>query len=473
MNRRDDILPAAFKYQEYIRAQINRLKRTAVIAPPGSGKTRPIVEGVNDLGGFNQVVLVVCSGSAISTWVRQIPLWSRCPEYADFIRVVRGNKADRVDLWEQSASEGFGTYITNFSIFYRDYDMIRNTDWKVVIADEYHKYMRSHKLHVRARLKTYGMFKQMTRHTDIMVLASGSLVRRNAASMFTAFQLVNQFLFSSYWRFVNTYCFVDATPFGQQVHGVKNVEALRERMNEHLAYIPDSVCADALPKGRRYGIDAEITPEQKRIYNDLEKDMIAIAGDSIIITPTVLGKLMKQRQLLCCPKILDPSLGMGGGYEAILDKLDQDAHVIIFVPFRPACDYVQEDLIQHGYKNTFILRGGVDEVEQQEILQEFRETKGIIVCTIQYAESWDADSCKTSYFLGYDLTVDQNEQAEGRTRRAISEHKFVTWGYIKTNTPLDDHFLHKLGDDQTNARLILQRPEEYIRKLTQRFNDAT
>ncbi len=45
-------LPPPFTYQEYERGKVRTRKRTAVIAPPGSGKTRPIVEGVNDLGGF-------------------------------------------------------------------------------------------------------------------------------------------------------------------------------------------------------------------------------------------------------------------------------------------------------------------------------------------------------------------------------------------------------------------------------------
>jgi hypothetical protein len=63
--------------------------------------------------------------------------------------------------------------------------------------------------------------------------------------------------------------------------------------------------------------------------------------------------------------------------------------------------------------------------------------------------------------------VDQNEQAEGRTRRAISKHEYVSWGYIKTDTMIDEHFLNKLGEDASNVRLVLQRPEGYIRKLLQ------
>ena len=467
------MLPAPFTYQKYARQKVVTRKRTAVIAPPGSGKTRPIVEGVNDLGGFEGPVLVVCSGPAIATWVRQIPLWTQCDEYADFIRVVRGNRGDRIDLWEQAAEENYGTFITNFSIFYRDYAFIRKCKWKVVIADEYHKTMRNHKIDTkdkktgRRRLKTYGMFKQMTRHTEILVLATGSLVRRNASSMFTAFQLVNPFLWSSYWRFVNTFCFVDDSHFGKQIHGVKNAKQLRKVMDEHFAYIPPEVVADSLPEGRRYAVDVELTKEQWKIYKEIDEEMLAIIGDTVVVTPTILSKLVKLRQLIVCPRILDESLGMGANFESIVDRLDNDNHVAIFVPFRPAVDHTVKELRRLGWKNTYGLYGGVGHAEQTEILGHVKATRGILVCTIQYAESFDLETCKTSYFNGYDLTVDQNEQAEGRTRRAISEHEFVTWGYMKTNTSVDQHFLDKLGSDADNARLILQRPDEYIRMLLQ------
>jgi SNF2 family DNA or RNA helicase len=460
-----DNLPKPFRYQVYARQKIRERKRTAVIAPPGSGKTRPIIEGVDDLEGFDKPVLILCTGPAIATWKRQIPLWKRDEYIKDNIHVVRGDVNDRQDMWERAAVEQFGVFITNFAIFRLDYELIRQVPWNVVIADEYHKCMRSHKVRVKKKLKTYGMFKMMTRHTPIVVLATGSIIRRNAASMFTAFQAVNPFLFSSYWRFVNTYCHVDDTEFGQQVYGIRNAKALRQLMDDYLVYIPPELAAESLPKGRRYPIDVDLTDEQRKVYRELDKEMMAVVGDNIVVASTVMGKLTKLRQLLCCPKILDPSLGMGAGYEAILDRLDTDPHVAIFVPFRPACDFVQIDLIQRGFKNVFVLRGGTDHDVQQQLVEKYRDTRGIMICTIAYAESFDLETCKTSYFLGYDLVADQNEQAEGRTRRAISEHAFVTWGYIKTNTSVDWHFLNKLGEDTRTAKLVLQRPESYIQML--------
>lgn len=463
-------LAPPFKYQEYVHQKIVKRKRTAIIGAPGSGKTRPAITSVDELGGFESAVLVVCSGPAIATWTRQIPLWRDKPDYADNIHVVQDEAFRREKLWRQAHDTKFGTYICNFSTFYRDWEMIKKIPWRVVMCDEYHKVMRSHKIHVKTkkgvRLKTYGKFLQMTRHTEILILLTGSLIRGNASSMFTAFQLVKPKLFSSYWRFVRTFCYVDDTGFGADVHGVRNAGALRKIMDEHFAYIPLEVVADQLPEGARIGIDVGITAEQRRIYKELDEDMMTIIGESVVLTPTVLSKITRLRQLLCCPKILNESLGMGASFEAIVDRLDQDPHVAIFVPFRPAVDYFVDELRRLGYEATG-LYGGIGNKEQQSIVDSFRARKSIIVCTIQYAESFDLETCKTSYFCGYDLTADQNEQAEGRTRRAISAHEFVTWNYLKTNTPLDMYFLDKLGDDQHNAHLVLQRPEEFIQALLQ------
>ena len=86
-------------------------------------------------------------------------------------------------------------------------------------------------------------------------------------------------------------------------------------------------------------------------------------------------------------------------------------------------------------------------------------------CTIAYAESWDAETCKQSYFLGYDYSIDMNEQAEGRTRRAISAHEFVRWVYLHYSGTVDDHFLGELNVDLHNITKVLKNPKLLARYL--------
>lgn len=470
-------LPDEFVYQGYIRGKIVRLKRTGVLGVPGCGKTRPIIDALVELGiicpnedTFERrypqgPIFIVCSGPALVTWNKQLPEWTDCPAIADDITLIHGgqkgyDKRRRTLLWQEAQTTGGGIYITNFSLFLHDYHLIQQVSWVAVIADEYHKAMRRKKNN-----KTYAAFHSMTLHTEVVVLASGSALRKDPSSMFTLFQIVAPKKFRGYWKFVNTFCIVSDGHFGKEILGPRNVEQFKKVMDQHLAYVPKEVVADQLPAGQRMPMVVEMSRKQSKIYHELADDMISIMeSGEIIVTPNILTKIIRLRQLLCCPKILDPSLDMGGGFEAIVDALEVDSHAVIFVPFRPACDFIVDEL-RMKYKHVYMVRGGIAPEQQQEYVNGFREHRGIMVCTIAYAESFDLETCKTSYFLGYDYSLDVNEQAEGRTRRAISKHDFITWHYIKYLRTIDEKFLRSLDSDAKNVHRVLHRPAELIAAL--------
>lgn len=453
--------PPEFKYQEYARGKIERRGKTAVIAPPGAGKTRPIVEGVLNLcnGDLASPILVICSGPAISTWKRQIPQWGDDPSLADEIYLVSGNASDRRHMWADISVAG-GIVIINAAVFRIDYLYIAGIRWSAIIADEYHKYM------LRRKSQTYKLFLKLTRHHPLVVLATGSVVRRDPSSMFTCFQILDPKVFTSYWRFVETFCLVEDGYFGKEIVGARNVEQLKQLMDRYMAYIPEEVVADQLPQGHRMQLPVEMDSEQEPIYKSLKKDMLAILTDSdrILIAPNVIGAYVKLRQLLCCPRALDQSLGMGAGFEAIVDELEEDPHVAIFVPFRLPTEIIATELRNLGYEADYI-RGGISPDELRDKIDAFRKRRGILVSTIQYAESFDLETCQRSYFLGYDYSLDQNKQAEGRTRRAISEHKFVTWKYVCYTDTVDEPLLEKLIVDHENVEQVLRRPKELIALL--------
>lgn len=461
-------LPKEFTYQRFARDKIARMGKTALIAPPGAGKTRPIIDAsiqMDHLDPFatgtdrfpHGPILVVCSGPAIATWYKQFPQWAGDPLEGD-VHITKGPKHVRVAGWNRAAS-GVGIYITNASCFRLDYDWITSIKWAMIIADEYHKYMRSRKS------ETYDKFLRLTRHMESVVLTTGSIISRDPTSMFTAFQIVQPKVFRGYWKFVNTYCITQVTQYGTEIVGIKNIESLRRIMDQYLTYIPEDVVADQLPEGRRQTLDAFMTSKQAKVYTDLSDEMIAVIEESgeVVVSATAMGLWINLRQLLCCPKILDESLGMGGGFELILDKLEETPHAAIFVPFRPAVLYVAEALKAKGHDVVWLM-GGVTPEEQTERLEHFRTSGGVIVCTIQYAESFDLETCRHSYFLGY-YTLDQNRQAEGRTRRAISEHQYVTWNYTKYLGTLDEVMLAKLNVDMRNVLKVLGRPQAMIDAL--------
>ncbi len=471
-------LPEEFIYQSFIRQKCVSRKRTGVLGVPGCGKTRPVIDALVELGRIlphvedpleyrypHGPILIACSGPAIATWLRQLPEWTNTPALADDITVIVGgqkgmDKQQRAVVWENARLGNSGIYITNYSLLLRDAPLIEKVKWAACVADEYHKAMRRKKNN-----KTYAAWLRITRHVDILIPMSGSSFRKDPSSMFTLFQMLKPKLFTSYWRFVNTWCIMSMGHFGQEILGPRNVPKFRELMDQHLAYVPRAVVADQLPEGRRMGFPVSMTAQQEKIYNDLTDDMLTILeSGEIIVAPNVLTKIVRLRQLLCCPKILDESLGMGGGYEAILDKMEETPHCVIFVPFRPACDFIQADLEDRGYSVSMI-RGGVGHEHQIYEVERFKQLRGVMVCTIAYAESFDLETCKTSYFLGYDYSHDVNEQGEGRTQRAISKHEFVTFQYIKYLNTVDEHFLAVLNSDVRNLTRVFSRPAELIAAL--------
>jgi len=464
-------LPPRYPYQEYMFQKILRRKKVTVIGKPGCGKTRPIIDALVEMQLIvpgpegvvffpNGSVFVMCSGPAIATWLRQFPEWVDESSLEDDIYVVRGPKAERLALWHQAKTQP-GIYITNFACFRLDFNTIMGVEWSAIIADEYHKVMR------RRQSSTFKRFRSWTRHKEVMILATGSAWSKQPGSMWTAFVLVEPMLklFRSYWRYLGTYCIIEEGAYGREILGLKNVEGLKKLMDRYFAYVPAEVIADQQPKGLRNPLDVEMTKEQRGLYTQVTDEMIAFLDDGgLIVASTIIGKILVLRQLLCCPKILNDTLGMGAGYEAIVDRLDEESHIVIFVPFRLAVEYIVEALRNKGYTVDGLM-GGVGHVEQAEIIKRFRDSRGIIVCTIAFAESFDLETCNTSYFLGYDFNIDPNQQAEGRTQRAISKHEFVTWNYIKHRDSYDEIMLMNLNEDMLSQSRVLKRSKGLIAAL--------
>lgn len=460
-----DELPAPFVFQEYGARKIASQKHTGAIAVPGSGKTRMVLMGLEKAGiiefeAFPEgPVLVICSGPARATWRREIPKWISHVHPED-VFIIEGHKVRRYEYWLHAYSAGYGFFICNYAIFRID-EIIETIKWGAIIADEYQKHMRGRKT------ATFKKYKRLARKVPVSVPMSGSPFRKNPGSLWTLFHTCDPKVFRSYWKWVTMTCNTIMGPFGKEIIGPRNIEALHKIMDRYLAYIPKEVTAIELPKGLRSSFPVEMDEEQEKIYADLVEEMIAELKDVnwTIYAATALSRVLKLRQLLCCPKILHEDLGMGAGYRAISEALETNAHVVIFVPFRPACDYIKEALNEEGYKHVYILRGGVSSDEQDASIEAFRKHKGIMVCTIPYAESFDLETCQLSYFLGYDYSLDTNEQAEGRTQRAISEYEFVTWRYIKYVNTIDEHFLTMLNQEKHDNRLVMQRPQSFINML--------
>lgn len=467
------MLPTQTAYQAWGSATIARRRKTVLISPPGSGKTRMILDAYDQEDLIEQNVpeglcaeltssiLIVCSGPAQSTWKWQIPFWLPKIDPTD-IHVVSGNEIQREKMWARAQIEP-GFYIVNNATFFRDYDLIRGTihkppHWGLAIFDEYHKYMSSR------RSKTFKKIKSLSLKMDNFILTTGTPITKHPGNAWTAFNVVQPRLYGSYWRFVNTWCHVAEGMFGKEILGPKNIDNFKKEMDRNMVYIPEGVVADDLPAGQRSAVSIDMTPLQQQYYEKLCDELMAITeSGEIIIAKNSMDRVLKLRQLLCCPELLGIA-DMGGGYEYIIDQLKEESHALVFVPFRDAVKSIAAHMQADGFEPE-IMMGGLTPDEQRKRLQRAKSSGQPVIATIAYGESWDLETCCRTFFLGYDFNKSNLEQAEGRTRRKSSDHRFVSWQYLRYAGTIDEYYLARMSTERRDVNKVLTRGSDLIKAI--------
>jgi hypothetical protein len=153
------------------------------------------------------------------------------------------------------------------------------------------------------------------------------------------------------------------------------------------------------------------------MYDRLDKDMVAELNESVVVTPNSLAKLTRLLQFSVCPKILDSSIKEYGPLiDYIVEQISDDPHTIVYCPYAEALPIIRQALIDDGYpeENIFTLQGGDNEDDIDRVEAAWKTTRGVLLCTITFAQSFRVDTSETAYFLGFSWDPNDNVQAEGR-----------------------------------------------------------
>lgn len=294
----------------------------------------------------------------------------------------------------------------------------------VLINDELHRVMRT-------RNSTWKALKRLD--FDHYLGLSATWASRGPQDLFPVLNLVNHRTFSSYWRFVNTWCYVEKTNFGTDIFGVRNQDNLRKMLWSQ--YFRARTWPEVGNQFRRPGSNNSTEPvlrrpervplgdQQKKLIRDLDRDMIVCLDKEIVVTPNSLALLTRKLQMAITPKLLLPSAEWGGPIEWLSDKVIEDPHTAIFCPFREGLEIIRARLIEDGRSpdDIFILWGGLHPDEVNNIVATWKKRRGVILCTVSFAQSFALDTTDNAYSLGFSWDPNDNEQMEGRLRRLDSE----------------------------------------------------
>lgn len=389
----------------------------------GAGKTLMAILAW-DSWPVRRTIIMGTQGS-IYTWRRLLPYWT---DTKPTILVGAGDPD-----WDDFFTDNPGVWLTTFASFRARFAAERR--WKLplvdlVINDELHRILRNRKTRY---------FEQLRRlKTSHFIGMSATWASRGPQDLWPALHYMSRKTFSSYWKFVTTWCWVDDTSFGKEIYGVRNPERLKEMMRSQY-YVARPI--EGFPGTRREVVDLDPSKKQRKWYQELDSDMVLEMEGVTVVTPNAISKLTRLRQLCCSPRILDPEAEVGPGIDYILEGISDDPHTVVFSLFSATLDIIRDELIKSGYPedSIFILRGGCGADEIERVENEWKRTKGVCLCTITFAQSFALDTGLVSYFLGWSWDPNDNIQAEGRLRRMDSVLRTdVLCKYILINGTCDD-----------------------------------
>lgn len=372
----------------------------------GMGKSLIALRAWSQWSGMNKV-LILGGKSAASTWNKQ-PM-----EWADTQTAFNdGYSSEWANMLQSKEGIWYSTY-TMFQICMKQTK--KPPEFDLIIADEAHK-LRNRKTLVYEQMRRVD-FKRL-------IALSATWASRGPQDLWAIMHLIDPSRFSSYWRWVNTYCFVEESNFGKDIFGVKNKAELQKLMNGkyYRSRTWEDIGAQMDPI-RREMVEVDMTKDQKKVYTDLDAEMYAEFEGAAVVTPSSLAKLTRLLQVAFMPSLLFPTIGTGGAMDYILESIEDDPHTVVYVFFTEAIPLVEAALRGKGHGNIFSLKGGMAMKAVDDQIAQWKKTKGIMICSVRFAESFRIDTCHTAYMLGFSWDPNDNIQAEGRLRAIDSTLK--------------------------------------------------
>lgn len=413
-----------------------------VLNKQGTGKTVIATKAMYDLE--RRCVLIICPSNAIHVWEKHIQDWyegldevSGKTTYYSIQRVRwKANDAQkrRATFARRNQDVQVNFYITTGGAFLRDHDVLAKHPFDCIIVDEAKRLgltNRDSKLFERLKpivkaMPKGGCFWPMT-----------GTPGNSPEYFWSIFNLFDHKTFSSYWKFIETYCYTQMTSYGREILGIK--KEAREGWNRLIKTKCSQLTKEDLGHNptQRSILYVDMDESQERLYKQFQEDMYALteSGD-IVLAQTAMGQTLRYRQILVCPKIIDPTASYGAAFADVLEQLQDDPHAVIFTPFTSAIPHFVQGLKEAGHQNVYVLSGqeGLVSDDLSRILEQFRKNRGIVICSILYATAFSLEPAKACYFIGYDYDPDNNEQAEERLNRLTTPHLVNAYYYTYAGT---------------------------------------
>ena len=303
------------------------------------------------------------------------------------------------------------------------------------------------------RTKNILQLSKMGKYRRIL---TGSPVTKSPLDLYTQCQFLDPFLLdhASYYSFRTRYALMRNMNFnGRSVNvvvGYQRLAELAEKIKPFSYRVLKDDCLDLPPKTFMKRV-IQLTPEQKRVYEQMKKMALATLNGKMVTTMNVITQLMRLQQITCGHfKADDDSIQniKNNRITELMDVLEEvEGKAIIWAHWRHDIDTIVE-FIEDKYPGSVVTYYGDTTTEdRQKAIKKIQDPESkvrFLVGTPQtggYGITLTGASTMIYYSNGYDL--EKRQQSEARIDR-IGQKKPMTYIDILAEDTIDEKIVKSL-----------------------------
>jgi SNF2 family DNA or RNA helicase len=176
--------------------------------------------------------------------------------------------------------------------------------------------------------------------------------------------------------------------------------------------------------------EVPLTRQQKKMYDDLRKNLAVLAAGEIISAVNAAAGLNKLLQISCGAVYTDDhqtvELDIRPRYDVLREVIDDTPHkVLVFVPYTHTIELLLEKLAADGY-TVDTIHGGITPTKRAVVIKTFQEQANPKVLVIQpqaASHGITLHAANTIVWWGPIMSYETYAQANARIHRAGQKNK--------------------------------------------------
>jgi len=456
-------------------------KEAAVLAEMGTGKSFMLINNaamLYDKGRINAMLIVAPKGVYRNWYTSEIP--KHMPDHVQYTMACWSPSPRRAEKEEMDrmmmATDTLRILIMNVEAFSTEKGMLFARTF-LRVTEAFMAIDESTTIKTPNAKRTKGIIK-VGKEARYRRIATGSPVTKSPLDLFSQCEFLGADClgYHSFYAFQARYAILMerrmATHTFKQIVGYRHLEELQKKLNNFSFRVTKEECLD-LPEKVFVRREIELTPDQKKYYDQMKLMALALFEDgSVMTTNNALTQLMRLHQICCGHIKLDDGRQEDIPSNRVKELLDQieevDGKVIIWATYRRDIENIRLALQkEYGMNSVATYFGDTEAEERQQIVTNFQnpdhELRFFVGNPRTGGYGLTLTAAKTVIYYSNNFDLEVRLQSEDRAHRIGQTNKVTYIDFISPGT-VDEHIVKALRNKINIANAVLgEELKEWIK----------